>query len=112
MVQITFGLYCRTSWVSMIGYGHTLSRLPNRLQQRVIGSTYYPRQGPRWRDQTRYEQIRESVVSRRFGTNWIALDNDDSGWPESQRDRLVHTDDYRGLGDPEVIKQLKSLLDG
>lgn len=99
-----------TSWVQSIGYSRTLNRLPDVLRRRVIGATYHTQHTPRWNDQTRFQQIRENVMYRGLGSEWVALDNDDFGWPDDQRDRLVHTDDYRGLDDPEVLENLKKLL--
>jgi len=99
-----------TSWVQALGYSRTLKRLPDVLQRRVIGATYHSRHTPRWNDQTRFQQIMENVSYRGLVSDWIAVDNDDEGWPDSQRDRLVHTDDYRGLADPAVLEQLHRLL--
>lgn len=99
-----------TSWVQVLGYSRTLKRLPDVLRRRVIGATYHSRLTPRWSDQTRFEQIRENVLYRGLDSDWIAIDNDDVGWPDGQRDRLVHTDDYRGLADPAVLEQLQRLL--
>ena len=99
-----------TSWVPTLGYTQTLARLPDALRRRVIGATYHSRHTPRWNDQTRYEQIRENVVYRGLGADWVAIDNDDWGWPDDQRDRLVHTDDYTGVADPAVLEEFKRRL--
>ena len=99
-----------TSWVPTIGYSPSLARLPEALRRRVIGATYHARHTPRWNDQTRYEQIRENVLYRDLGSEWIAIDNDDWGWPDEQRGRLVHTDDYQGIADSAVLERLHRLL--
>lgn len=99
-----------TSWVPVLGYTQSLARLPEALRRRVIGATYHSRHTPRWNDQTRYEQIREDVLYRGLGSDWIAIDNDDEGWPDEQRDHLVHTDDNAGVADDAVLDQLKRLL--
>jgi hypothetical protein len=39
-------------------------------------------------------------------TNWIALDNDDRGWPEEKKHHLIHTDDWGGLGDAAAQNEL------
>lgn len=98
-----------TSWVQALGYSRTLKRLPNVLRRRVIGATYHSQHTPRWNDQTRFQQIRDSASYRGL-SKWIAIDNDDVGWPDEQRDRLIHTDDYKGLADPAVLEQLRRLL--
>jgi hypothetical protein len=41
-------------------------------------------------------------------TDWIAVDNDNEGWPEALAHHLVHTDDDFGLG--ELAAQQRLLL--
>lgn len=99
-----------TSWVPVLSYRKALARLPERLQRRVIGATFHSRHTPRWHHQTRYRQILESIGYRRLGMRWLALDNDDAGWPDIQRDQLVLTDDLRGIGDPAALEELAMRL--
>lgn len=95
-----------TSWVPSIGFSRTVKRLPEALRRRVIGSTFHSRYTVFWRRQTRYEQIIEHVCHKHLGADWLAIDNDDQGWPDGMRDHLVHTDDNLGIGDSQALKEL------
>ena len=88
-----------TSWVVALGFNRAKGRLPKGLQNRVIGATYHTAQGERsvWWAMTRHEQIAR-YVRRHNLVNWVAIDDDDHGWPEDQRYHLVHTDEWAGLG--------------
>ena len=96
-----------TSWVWALGYTEARARLPEQLQARVKGATWHSQMEDRfmWRHYTRHSQI-DSYVKRHLLTNWIAIDNDDIGWPESERHRLVHTNDWGGIGDTAVQNEL------
>ena len=104
-----------TSWVRELGFSRAKKYLPLVLQDRVSGSAYHTGYesvdftGTPWGLLTRYEQIIRHV-SRHNITNWIAVDNDNEGWPESQVHRLIHTDDWLGLGDPIAQQRLVSAL--
>lgn len=104
-----------TSWVRELGFNRAKKYLPSALQNRVSGSTYHTSYesvdftGIPWGLLTRYEQIARHVLRHNI-TNWIAVDNDNEGWPESQAHRLIHTDDGLGLGDPVAQQRLVSAL--
>lgn len=55
---------------------------------------------------TRYQQIAR-YVERAQLQNWIAIDDDDEGWAESARHRLVLTNGERGLGCSSAIQTLR-----
>jgi hypothetical protein len=99
-----------TSWVEAIGFSRAKARLSPALQERVIGATYHKHYTPRWHYQTRFEQILEHVGRHRLGSRWVAIDNDNTGWPDIQYDNLVLTDDYAGLGDPATLARLVDRL--
>lgn len=99
-----------TSWVSSLDYNTSLSRLPPTLQERVVGATYHSRHTPEWDLQTRYHQIMVHVARHHLGQAWVAIDNDPEGWPDAYRDRLVLTDDFRGIADPEAQADLRQKL--
>jgi len=103
-------LILSTSWVEEFGLDHAKSLLPPALQYLVIGATYNQESTPKWHYQTRYEQIWTHAVAHQFGNHWIAIDNDDTGWPDVHRDNLVLTDDHAGLGDPSILTRLRERL--
>ena len=87
-----------TSWVSVLDFDIAKARLPERLQLRVIGSTCHSTYNKyEWNTLTRYRQIMRYVLRHNL-KSWLALDNDDKGWPDDKRHRLIHTDDWGGLG--------------
>lgn len=104
-------LVLATSWVKALGFDQAKAYLPAGLQTRVTGATYHSKM-PRewWSSMTRYEQIaayvREHGVQR-----WLALDNDDEGWPETLRNRLVHVDDWLGVFEARAQQELQTKLE-
>lgn len=88
-----------TSWVWTIGFAKTKSRLPTRLQERVIGSNWHSSMNQHhWKSLTRYDQISMYVNRHQVESNWIAIDDDDLQWPKNKRHHLIHTDELAGLG--------------
>jgi hypothetical protein len=86
-----------TSWVRVLRYQRALRYLPERLQQRVIGSTFHTRMHKDlFLSLSRGQQVLGDA-SRRRADQWLALDDDAEGWPESHRKHLVHTDPVLGL---------------
>jgi hypothetical protein len=49
-------------------------------------------------------------VQRRGPNAWLAIDNDDEGWPAAYRDHLIKTEDRLGLSDPNVQKEIQMRL--
>lgn len=99
-----------TSWVRVFGYSRAKKRLSETLQARVIGATYHSRMyRPDFESMTRAEQILGDVQRRR-PSDWLALDNDDHGWPREHREHLVLTDDRDGLSIPTVLSELRHKL--
>lgn len=96
-----------TSWVRELRYSRALKHLPLRLRTRVIGSTYHTAMNvDAFRDKPRGMQVLEDV-SRRQPQEWLALDNDDRGWPQELRDRLILTDDVLGISKLSVHATMK-----
>ena len=85
-----------TTWVRVKGYDYAKYRLPESLQEKVIGSTYHSQIDRFWLHATRYEQIAR-YVQRHNVHDWLALDDDDDGWPDAMRHRLVHSDAQGGI---------------
>lgn len=49
-------------------------------------------------------------ATRRQSANWFALDDDPEGW-ESCRDKLILTDEKRGLSDLAVQVVIRTMLE-
>ena len=98
-----------TSWVSVLGFDRTKGYLPGALQKRVRGATYHSAFNGWWDSATRYQQIAGYVV-RHGLSDWIAVDDDDVGWPDESRHRLVFTKEMAGLGEQAARKCLAEKL--
>lgn len=100
-----------TSWAVRYGVATSASRLPESLQDRVIGGTFHSRhmRFNEFTDLHRGQQV-TADVARRQPKDWIALDDDDEGWG-SNAHHLVHTHMYEGINDPDVLALLKQKLE-
>ena len=99
-----------TSWVRAIGYSRAVKRLPPGLQTRVIGATYHSKMHERaFAMLPRGVQVLDDV-ERRAPKDWLALDDDGSGWAKEHEHRLVLTDERLGLGAPSAADALSSKL--
>lgn len=111
-----------TSWVRVLGYSRTLKRLPSGLRSRVIGATwhsemkrnavhlpYWPSDGDPFNSLTRWQQIEWYVTRHQVG-HWLAIDDDDYGWPQRMKHRLVHTFGDDGLGSHKAQEDLHQKL--
>jgi hypothetical protein len=63
-----------------------------------------------WDEATRYQQITAYVARAESEITWLAIDDNDTGWADDCRDRLVLTDSGRGLSDHSVQAQLRRKL--
>ncbi len=87
-----------TSWVHALSFSRAKERLPERLRSRVKSATWHSAGNKyEWHSLTRYQQILKYVNWHNI-TNWLAIDNDDHGWPDVKRHHLIHTSDLGGLG--------------
>lgn len=98
-----------TSWVAAFSYSATLRHLPEGLRRRVVGATYHRLYTPDFRFLTRYQTIVDDTERRR-PRKWLAIDNDDAGWPDSSRHQLVRTPDELGLACPRAQADLTEKL--
>lgn len=100
-----------TSWVRVKSFEFAKRQLSPNLQSRVIGATYHRREMRRYEfDNTpRGVQILADV-RRRKPKFWLAIDNDDVGWPTEYRNHLIKTEDHRGLSDPLVQTSISGML--
>lgn len=98
-----------TSWVREVSFNRALSKLPQSIQEKVIGSTYHSQIKRQFNDMSRFNQIM-SFVKRHDVTNWVALDNDDHMWPSDFRRHLILTPDMEGLGNDDSLADLAEKL--
>ncbi len=97
-----------TSWVIHFGFSSCVQRLPAGLQSRCIGATFHSRMSAgAFIRLPRGVQVHDDV-ERRSPANWIALDDDLSGW--SPGDKWVHTDPVLGIGSAGVLGRLQEAL--
>lgn len=111
-----------TTWVRVRGFNRARKALPLALQNRVVGSTWHSGMGrgvlddirlpSTWWDRaTRYQQIAAYISRAKLRINWLAIDDDELGWPDECRDRLILTNPDLGLSDQVAMAQLCRKLD-
>ncbi|MFM0140400.1 HAD domain-containing protein [Caballeronia grimmiae] len=101
-----------TSWV--VRYRGSVRRLASNLgpslAKRVVGATFHSRMDTvEFREASRGQQIWADVV-RRKPSSWLALDDDDHGWPSWCRSQLVLTDPLLGIASPTALAELRLRL--
>lgn len=100
-----------TSWVIVKGFSYAREQLPPTLYSRVIGATFHRRLMDRYAFlQLRRGQQIASDVNRRGAGDWLALDDDDEGWPPHYGDRLVRCDSKLGLLSLDTRKNLAQMI--
>lgn len=109
-------LVLSSSWCIRPGYSATLKRLPLSIRSRFIGGTYHrrvhgidPWNLSMYRAMPRGVQIQEDAL-RRKPRQWLALDDDLEGWPQSSRPSLVACHGTTGLSNPDVQTELREKL--
>jgi hypothetical protein len=98
-----------TSWVRTLGYEFTVQQLPPALQARVVGTIWQGEllQHP---PRTRYDAIQSDAAARGLD-RWLALDDDQDGWPEQERYRLIAPNNsWYGLAQPSKPEELTEAL--
>lgn len=99
-----------TSWVLRYGCAGAAKRLPLELRQRVVGATYHSRVPMQaFMQLPRGEQVTQDVLRRRPGS-WLALDDDQEGWPAWSLQHVVFTDPYEGISPPEIQAAIREKL--
>ncbi len=91
-----------TSWARNLGFREAKKRLPESIRDQVIGATWHSGEAKGWPDQIHWDVLsRHGQIARycmRAGLkHWLALDDDDRGWPEDQRHHLLFCDPQTGL---------------
>ena len=79
-------------WARTNGLGTAQAMLPTTLAERVVGSVWTTTEScGDTQPLTRYDAIRAWLDQHRpKHVMWLALDDDDRGWPAHERRRLVH----------------------
>lgn len=100
-----------TSWVRVKNFEFAKKHLSPNLQERVVGATFHRRQMSKFSydNQHRGSQV-AADVTRRQPLRWFAIDNDDEGWPEQTKDRLIKTEDHLGISCPDVQNAIRRVL--
>jgi hypothetical protein len=63
-----------------------------------------------WDQASRHGQIIR-YVARSGARSWLALDDDDQGWPVGDLGRLIRVEGTTGISDEQVITDLKLKLE-
>jgi hypothetical protein len=102
-----------TSWCVHRGFTRARDELPADLRTRVIGSTWHSQlMKSEFLEKPRFYQILEWIArAHPRPARWLAVDDDDVGWADTNRDLLVHTDEKTGLGSPAVVSELQEKLE-
>ncbi len=100
-----------SSWAVRYGVATAASRLPESLQDRIVGGTFHSRHMRlgEFTELHRGQQV-TADVARRQPRDWLALGGDEGGWG-SQGAHHVLTHMYEGISDPEVLVLLKTKLE-
>jgi hypothetical protein len=100
-----------TSWVRLKSFQYAKKQLNLSLQDKIIGATFHRREMNKFvfENTSRGAQIYADVL-RRQPTTWLAIDNDDVGWPSHCRGNLIKTDDHQGISDPDVQTAIRTRL--
>jgi hypothetical protein len=112
-------LVLSSSWCLSPGYNRTLKRLPEQLRHRFVGGTFHrrhhgadPGADKSFAALPRGVQILADVLLRQ-PCDWLAVDDDDLGWPvwpTSLRGHLLLCDGPLGLSKPETMAELRDRL--
>lgn len=108
-------LVLSTSWVPTLSFSRAKQRLPQSLQDRVIGATWHSefRRNWDWRQwwesASRFDTIFQDVLRRR-PQSWLAIDDDLEGWDPHFRHHIVATLGETALGAPEAQQELQQRL--
>lgn len=104
-----------TSWVLRYSCAGAAKRLPAGLRARVIGATFHSGMSrDAFRLLPRGEQVTQDVLRRRPGS-WLALDDDQIGWPAWSLPNVVFTDPYEGISPKHLqsdVRRMLALLEG
>lgn len=99
-----------TSWVLRFSLAKATKNLKPSLRYRVIGATYNSRRDEQsFIAMPRGVQVQQDVL-RRQPKAWLAVDDDDFGWPTDCLGHLVVTHKHAGISAPDVLETFKTKL--
>lgn len=98
-----------TTWVAARSFEFAHDQLPDGLRSRVIGATYNEENLRYFDAWARGRQVTNDVLARK-PARWIAIDDDDSGWPPWARRRLVLVDGADGISTATAQATLRTKL--
>lgn len=64
-----------------------------------------------WPGSTRFKEI-ERHAHQEKAAHWLAIDDEDEGWPSKERHRLILTRPETGISNPESVAELAAKLAG
>lgn len=104
---IDIDIVLSTSWKDHLGLEKAAAFLPEDIRSRVVGATISQLTYPI----TRFQAIERYVHDHTLGDAWIAVDDDDFGWPHDKRWHLARSTGIRGISCPELKRELREKLD-
>ncbi len=105
-------LVVRSSWTLQAPLDEIVAVMPRGLATRVVGATdplaELTFSGAR-RIASQYQVIRRYVRRHRL-TRWMAVDDREEGWPQSERWRLALCRSRYGLSEPATLAHIEQTL--
>ena len=102
-----------STWGARRSLDELKALLPTEISERVKDAVHH--QLPPLEDSNRgheidcrYAEIAYYLTATSYFGDWVALDDDDDGWPSDQRHHLVHAD--RDLGEIAIQHRLRDAL--
>lgn len=95
-----------TSWKDHLGSDRAAAYLPASIRNRIVGATISQLKY----QVTRYEAVALYVSEHALGDAWVAIDDDDFGWPDYKEWHLARSIGIRGISCPELKKALREKL--
>ena len=98
-----------TRWVRQKGLHKTAKELTPALRARVVESIVPPEVPADFWLWPKGAQVAQ-YVERRQPIAWLALDDDQVGWPDWALPHVVFTDPYEGISPPQIVEELRRRL--
>ena len=98
-----------TKWVQRVGEEEAARRLPEGLRARVVGTFVPPGASAAFWHMPKGLQVSEDVERRRPAA-WLAIDDDQVGWPAWALPHVLFSDPYEGISPPELQEELRRRL--